>query len=128
VANVLPRKVPHHLPNDPALSIKVVVGADKPVGGGERTGRPNNVTVQLYYPALVIVYREGQSSTPRSDDFMEIARYWLRRLLWTYNLIPGTTCGCAYDSDPPFSRESYPNGADVSAQLFTYKTEEPQRA
>lgn len=118
-ANVKPRKVAQRFDTDPALLCLVVLS-------GEKTAPLTNMTVRGRYPVHVLFVSKGTATVAKSNGWMEGARRKAWEALYKPRLLGnnGVVCACEYDSEPPFDREKFDENDDVSAQLFTYWTEE----
>lgn len=118
-ASVKHRKVAVRYETDPDPLCLVVLGGDRQVG---RT----NMTVSRLYPVTVLTIRKGALLAARSDGWMEEARATLYGKLHRQLLLglSGIVRACEYDSDPPFDRRKFDENDEVSAQLFSYLTEE----
>jgi hypothetical protein len=115
VTNVKHRKRPERLPSDPERLCVVVLGPERHVNR-------DNVTVNVAYPALVVLSRKLSLTVTQSDGWEEETRYALWRLLFRQQILGpnGGFLRCEYDSSPAFDRDGFEQGYDVSGQLFTY--------
>ena len=118
-SSVKSRKVAQRFETDPSPLCIVTLA-------GEETFPRTNMTVRGKYPVNVLLVRKGAATVAKSDNWMEEARRTLWETLYDHLLLgsDGIVRDCEYDSEPPFDRGKFDENDDVSAQLFTYFTEE----